>query len=457
MGVGMFDIALTMSYIIIKTWQLHINPGRNMLKKLSEGKIKIAVIGLGYVGLPLAVEFGKKFDTVGFDKKAERLASLREGTDATLETSSDELKSAKFLRYSDDPETLRDRDIFIVAVPTPVDKYNRPDLTPLYGASMVIGKVMKQGAIVVYESTVYPGCTEEECVPVLERESKMKFNRDFFCGYSPERINPGDKEHTLTKIQKITSGSTPEVADIVDKLYNSILLNGTHRASSIKVAEAAKVIENSQRDINIAFVNELAKIFHLIGIDTQEVLDAAKTKWNFLPFKPGLVGGHCIGVDPYYLTHKAQELGYLPEVILAGRRINDGMGKYVASEIVKLMIKKNYKILGAKVLQLGITFKENCTDIRNSHAVDVAKGLQEFGCNVDIFDPWAKPEEVEKVYQLKSFQNVTELPLHKYDAIVLAVAHKEFQSLDLQQYGNGTPVIYDIKCILPRGVADGRL
>ncbi|MCQ2352895.1 MAG: nucleotide sugar dehydrogenase [Victivallaceae bacterium] len=428
-----------------------------MLKKITDGTIKVAVVGLGYVGLPLAVEFGKKFDTVGFDKKTERLESLRGGIDATLETSSEELKSAKFLRYSDDPETLRDRDILIVAVPTPVDKYNRPDLTPLYGASETIGKVMKPGAIVIYESTVYPGCTEEECVPVLERESKMKFNRDFFCGYSPERINPGDKERTLTKIKKITSGSTPEIAEVVDKLYNSILLNGTHRASSIKVAEAAKVIENSQRDINIAFVNELSKIFHLIGIDTNEVLDAASTKWNFLKFKPGLVGGHCIGVDPYYLTHKAQELGYLPEVILAGRRINDGMGQFVASEIVKLMIKKDHKIRGAKVLQLGITFKENCTDIRNSHAVDVVKELQKFGCNVDIFDPWAKPEEVEKVYQLKSHQDAAKLPLHQYDAIVLAVAHKEFQALDIMQYGNGTPVIYDIKCALPREIVDDRL
>ena len=325
-----------------------------MLKKINICSAKIAVIGLGYVGLPLAVEFGKKFDTVGFDKNISRLEMLRKGEDTTRETASEELRAAVRLRYSNSPDDLSDRDIFIVAMPTPVDKYNRPDLAPLQGASETVGKAMKRGAIVIYESTVYPGCTEEECVPVLERESGMKFNKDFFCGYSPERINPGDKEHSLTKIRKITSGSTPEIAEVVDALYNSILTNGTHKASSMKVAEAAKVIENSQRDLNIAFVNELAKIFKLIGIDTNEVLEAAGTKWNFLKFKPGLVGGHCIGVDPYYLTHKAQALGYLPEVILAGRRINDGMGKYIASEIVKLMIRKGHKILGAKVLQLGI-------------------------------------------------------------------------------------------------------
>ena len=311
-----------------------------MLQKIKSGKIKIGIIGLGYVGLPLAVEFGKKYDTVGFDVKKARLESLRNAIDETLETSTEDLKSAKLLRYTDEIEDLKDRDIFIVTVPTPVDQYNRPDLTPLYRASETVGKAMKPGAIVVYESTVYPGCTEEDCVPVLEKYSSLKFNQDFYCGYSPERINPGDKEHRLTKILKITSGSTPEAAEIVDTLYNSILENGTHRAPSIKVAEAAKVIENSQRDLNIAFVNELAKIFQLIGIDTHDVLEAAGTKWNFLKFKPGLVGGHCIGVDPYYLTHKAQSLGYLPEVILAGRRINDGMGKYIAAEVVKLLIRK---------------------------------------------------------------------------------------------------------------------
>ena len=428
-----------------------------MLQHIKSGEIKIAVIGLGYVGLPLAVEFGKKFDTLGFDRKTSRLEMLRNGEDTTLEIGPAELRAAVKLRYSDDSEDLRDRDIFIVAVPTPVDKYNRPDLSPLYGASETVGKTMKKGAIVIFESTVYPGCTEEECVPVLERESGMKFNRDFFCGYSPERINPGDKEHTLTKIMKITSGSTPEVAEIVDALYNSILENGTHKASSMKVAEAAKVIENSQRDLNIAFVNELAKIFHLIGIDTNEVLEAAGTKWNFLKFKPGLIGGHCIGVDPYYLTHKAQELGYLPEVILAGRRINDGMGKYIASEIVKLMIRKGHKILGANVLQLGVTFKENCPDIRNSHAVDVARGLEEFGCKVDVLDPWADPAEVKQAYGLNTFSDFASLGEVKYDAVVLAVAHREFFGLNVRKFGNGNVTVYDVKGILPRETVDERL
>ena len=429
----------------------------NSLRKINSGEIKIAVIGLGYVGLPLAVEFGKKFDTVGFDKKTSRLEMLRNGEDTTLETAPEELRAAVRLRYSDSLDDLRDRDIFIVAVPTPVDKYNRPDLSPLYGASDTVGKAMKKGAVVIYESTVYPGCTEEECVPVLERESGMKFNADFFCGYSPERINPGDKEHTLTKIKKITSGSTPEVAEVVDALYNSILKNGTHKASSMKVAEAAKVIENSQRDLNIAFVNELAKIFHLIGIDTNDVLEAAVTKWNFLKFKPGLVGGHCIGVDPYYLTHKAQELGYLPEVILAGRRINDGMGKYIASEVVKLMIRKGHRILGAKVLQLGITFKENCPDIRNSHAVDVVRGLEEFGCRVDVWDPWADPAEVEKEYGVKTVSDLGSLGAEQYDAVVLAVAHREFAGFDAGKFGGEDVAVYDIKGILPREAVDERL
>ena len=427
-----------------------------MLLKIKSGEIKIGLIGLGYVGLPLAVEFGRKYDTVGFDVKPERLEALRRGEDTTLETSSEDLKAAIRLKYSGDPADLKDRDVFIVTVPTPVDQYNRPDLTPLYKASETVGKVMKPGAIVVYESTVYPGCTEEECVPVLEKFSGLKFNTDFFCGYSPERINPGDKEHTLTKIQKITSGSTPETADIVDALYGSILKNGTHRASSMKVAEAAKVIENSQRDLNIAFVNELAKIFHLIGIDTNDVLAAAGTKWNFLKFKPGLVGGHCIGVDPYYLTHKAQALGYLPEVILAGRRINDGMGKYIAAEVVKLMIKKELKIVNAKVLQLGITFKENCTDIRNSHAADVVYGLQEFGCRVDIYDPWADPAAVRTEYGLTSFKDLKALASN-YDAIVAAVAHREFSDMSLRKYTCADGVIFDLKGFVPRDIVDGRL
>ena len=428
----------------------------SMLRKIRDDKVKLGIIGLGYIGLPLAAKFARRYDTVGFDVKPERLEALRRGEDATLETSSEDLKAAIRLKYSGDPADLKDRDIFIVTVPTPVDQYNRPDLTPLYKASETVGKVMKPGAIVVYESTVYPGCTEEECVPVLEKFSGLKFNTDFFCGYSPERINPGDKEHTLTKILKITSGSTPETADIVDALYGSILKNGTHRASSMKVAEAAKVIENSQRDLNIAFVNELAKIFRLIGIDTNDVLAAAGTKWNFLKFKPGLVGGHCIGVDPYYLTHKAQALGYLPEVILAGRRINDGMGKYIAAEVVKLMIKKELKIVNAKVLQLGITFKENCTDIRNSHAADVVYGLQEFGCRVDIYDPWADPAAVRTEYGLTSFKDLKALASN-YDAIVAAVAHREFSDMSLRKYTCADGVIFDLKGFVPRDIVDGRL
>ena len=428
-----------------------------MTERLENGTLKIAVIGMGYVGLPLAVEFGKKYDTVGFDVKEGRLERLRAGLDDTLETSAEDLQSATRLTFTSDRERLRDRDVFIVTVPTPVDKYNRPDLAPLLKASETVGGAIRPGGVAIFESTVYPGCTEEECVPVIERVSGLKFNRDFFCGYSPERINPGDKSHALTQILKITSGSTPETAEFVDRLYNSILKNGTHPASSIKVAEAAKVIENSQRDLNIAFVNELAKIFHLIGIDTTEVLEAAGTKWNFLRFRPGLVGGHCIGVDPYYLTHKAQSLGYLPEVILAGRRINDGMGKYVVSEVVKLMIRKEQKILGAHVLQLGITFKENCPDIRNSHAVDVVRGMEEFGCKVDIFDPWAVPSEVKQFYDLTSVNRIEVIKLGEYDAIVLAVAHREFKDLDVSKYEKNDAVVFDIKGILPRELVDGRL
>lgn len=428
-----------------------------MLKKIQDGKIKLALIGLGYVGLPLAVEFGKKFDTIGFDIKEERLDMLRRGVDATLETAREDLAAAHRLKYTSNPDDLRDRDIFIITVPTPVDKYKQPDLLPLYRASETVGKVMRPGAVVIYESTVFPGCTEEECVPVLEKFSGLTFNRDFFCGYSPERINPGDKEHTLTRILKITSGSTREAADIVDALYHSILEKGTYRASSIKVAEAAKVIENSQRDLNIAFVNELAKIFHLIGIDTHEVLEAAATKWNFLPFKPGLVGGHCIGVDPYYLTHKAQALGYLPEVILAGRRINDGMGQYIAAEVVKLMIKKEQRIAKAKVLVMGITFKENCPDIRNSHAIDVVRGLHDFGCRVTVFDPWADPEDVMREYGRKSVKDAAEIPEKEYDAVVLAVAHRDFRNFDVRRCLKEKAVVFDIKGFLPRELVDGRL
>ena len=382
---------------------------------------------------------------------------LRRGVDATLETAREDLAAAHRLKYTSNPDDLRDRDIFIITVPTPVDKYKQPDLLPLYRASETVGKVMRPGAVVIYESTVFPGCTEEECVPVLEKFSGLTFNRDFFCGYSPERINPGDKEHTLTRILKITSGSTREAADIVDALYHSILEKGTYRASSIKVAEAAKVIENSQRDLNIAFVNELAKIFHLIGIDTHEVLEAAATKWNFLPFKPGLVGGHCIGVDPYYLTHKAQALGYLPEVILAGRRINDGMGQYIAAEVVKLMIKKEQRIAKAKVLVMGITFKENCPDIRNSHAIDVVRGLHDFGCRVTVFDPWADPEDVMREYGRKSVKDAAEISEKEYDAVVLAVAHRDFRDFDVRRCLKEKAVVFDIKGFLPRELVDGRL
>ena len=419
--------------------------------------LKIAVIGLGYVGLPLAIAFGKKYDTCGFDIKKSRLDALRNGIDTTKESEPEQLRAATRLTFTDDPEQIRDATVFIVTVPTPVDKYNRPDLTPLYRASETVGKVLKKGDIVIYESTVYPGCIEEDCVPVLEKFSSLKFNTDFFCGYSPERVNPGDKLHTLENTVKITAGSTQETADLVDALYNSILKNGTHRASSIKVAEAAKVIENAQRDLNIAFVNELAKIFHIIGIDTHEVLAAAGTKWNFLNFKPGLVGGHCIGVDPYYLTHKAQSLGYLPEVILAGRRMNDGMGKYVAEQIVKLMIRKEKKVLNAKVLQLGITFKENCPDIRNSRAIDVVRALEEFGCSVDIADPLADPEEVFAEYGVRSVRDVNSLRANNYEAVILAVAHREFLTLDLASLHDGSAVIYDIKGILPADQVSGRL
>lgn len=428
-----------------------------MSGKITDKSAKVALIGLGYVGLPLAVAFGRKFDTVGFDIKTARIDALRSGRDGTLETSPEELASATKLRFSSSPEDLRGRDFYIVTVPTPVDRYNTPDLTPLYRASETVGKVISPGAIVIYESTVYPGCTEEECVPVIERESGLVFNRDFFCGYSPERINPGDREHTLERIVKITSGSTPETAEAVDALYRTVVKAGTYRASSLKVAEAAKVIENSQRDLNIAFVNELAKIFRLIGIDTREVLAAAGTKWNFLKFQPGLVGGHCIGVDPYYLTHKATELGYHPEVILAGRRINDSMGRYAATETVKLMIRSGSRILGARVLQLGITFKENCPDIRNSRAADVARTLAEFGCKVDICDPWAEPEEVKRYYSLDSFRSLEGRDLSCYEAVVLTVAHDGFRRLDPERFRNSSCVIYDIKGLWPREKVDGRL
>jgi UDP-N-acetyl-D-glucosamine/UDP-N-acetyl-D-galactosamine dehydrogenase len=414
---------------------------------------KIAVIGLGYVGLPLAVEFGKKHTVLGFDINKERIAELEKGYDRTLEVDEANLKSSANLSFSCNRDDLKSCNIFIVTVPTPVDEYKRPDLTPLIKASETVGTALKKGDIVIYESTVYPGCTEEDCVPVLERVSGLIFNEDFFCGYSPERINPGDKEHTVTKILKVTSGSTSETADEVDALYGSIITAGTHKAPSIKVAEAAKVIENSQRDINIAFVNELALIFNKMGIDTLDVLAAAGTKWNFLPFRPGLVGGHCIGVDPYYLTFKAESLGYHPEVILAGRRINDGMGAYVAKEVVKLLIKKSHKVDGAKVLVLGITFKENCPDIRNSRVIDVISELKDFGCDVSIYDPWADAKEVVHEYGL----SLSQKPDEKYDAIVLAVAHKEFKGMDMESLKHEDSIVYDIKGFFDKTVSDKRL
>jgi UDP-N-acetyl-D-glucosamine/UDP-N-acetyl-D-galactosamine dehydrogenase len=422
---------------------------------MNEKEIQIALIGLGYVGLPLAVEFGKKLTVIGFDINEGRIAELRKGYDRTLETSEEDLTAAIHLTYTSKPEDLMSCNYFIITVPTPIDKYKRPDLTPLYKASETVGKVMAKGAIIIYESTVYPGATEEECVPVLEKFSGMKFNVDFFCGYSPERINPGDKVHTVTKIRKVTAGSTPEIGKKVDELYKTIITAGTHLASSIKVAEAAKVIENSQRDINIAFVNELALIFNKMGIDTQEVLEAAGTKWNFLKFFPGLVGGHCIGVDPYYLTHKAQSLGYNPEIILAGRRLNDNMGIYAANRVIKLMIRKEHKVSGSRVLVLGITFKENCPDIRNSRVIDVINELKDFECNVDVFDPWADAAEVKHEYGVDLISSLDGQA--SYDAIVYAVSHDEFKELDLQSLKNDNSVIFDIKGTVDKALVDERL
>jgi UDP-N-acetyl-D-glucosamine/UDP-N-acetyl-D-galactosamine dehydrogenase len=420
-------------------------------------KCRLGIVGLGYVGLPLAVEFGKHFDTVGFDVKRNRIAELEAGKDSTLETTRAELKAATRLSFTSDLADMKRCRVFIVTVPTPIDEYKRPDLTPLVKASESVGKVLKKGDVVVYESTVYPGCTEEVCVPILERESGLKFNQDFFCGYSPERINPGDKEHRLTTIRKITSGSTPEAADFVDKLYSSIIRAGTHRASSIKVAEAAKVIENTQRDVNIALINELALIFNRLGIDTEEVLKAAGSKWNFLKFTPGLVGGHCIGVDPYYLTHKAQEIGYHPEMILAGRRLNDNMALYVAQEISKLMGQKKIHVNGARALVLGITFKENCPDIRNSKVVDVVRELQKYGAKVDIYDPWADAAECKHEYGLRP---VRTLSPRTYDLAVIAVSHREFAELGadgVRKLCKKNHVVYDIKHVFPAAAVDGRL
>jgi UDP-N-acetyl-D-glucosamine/UDP-N-acetyl-D-galactosamine dehydrogenase len=427
------------------------------MSQFSLRNCKIGVVGLGYVGLPLAVEFGRHFRTVGFDIKAARIAELKKGRDSTLEVEPGELRAAKSLSYSTDVKDLKSCQVFIVTVPTPIDGYKRPDLTPIVRASELLGGVLKKNDIVVFESTVYPGCTEEIAVPILERLSGLKFNKDFFCGYSPERINPGDKQHRLPTIKKITSGSTPEVADFVDSMYASIIKAGTHKASSIRVAEAAKVIENTQRDVNIALINELALIFNRLGIDTEEVLEAAGTKWNFLPFRPGLVGGHCIGVDPYYLTHKAQEIGYHPEMILAGRRINDNMAIYVAERVAQLMITKRIHVKGSRILMMGLTFKENCPDVRNSKVADVVRELQKYGAKVDVYDPWVDAAEAEHEYGIKPIRKPAK---GKYDAIVLAVAHKEFRDLGIQairSFARKPHVLYDIKYVFPANEVDGRL
>ena len=414
---------------------------------------KLAIIGLGYVGLPLAVEFGKKYPTVGFDINEDRIQELSQGIDRTLESNEAEIKSSTQLSFSNQLQDIQACQIYIVTVPTPIDQFKAPNLIPLKKASAMLGKVLKKGDIVIYESTVYPGCTEEECVPVLEKESGLQFNADFFCGYSPERINPGDKVNTLTKIKKVTSGSTPEIAKVVDQLYASIITAGTHMAPNMKVAEASKAIENAQRDVNISFVNELALIFDRIGIDTQDVLDAAGTKWNFLKYKPGLVGGHCIGVDPYYLAHKAESLGYHPQVILSGRRVNDNMGMFVANKMVKLMINKGLPVKGAKALILGVTFKENCPDIRNSKVVDIYTELKQFGLEVDVYDPHVNAQEVLHEYGIQ----MTPV-LGKYDSIVLAVAHEELLKLDFENLKNSADtVIYDIKSVLDREMIDARL
>jgi UDP-N-acetyl-D-galactosamine dehydrogenase len=423
----------------------------------SRKDLKLAIIGLGYVGLPLAVEFGKKRAVIGFDINQKRINELKAGTDSTLETTEEELRDAKWLTYSTNPDDLKVANCFIVTVPTPIDDYKRPDLTPLIKASKIVGEVLKKGDIVIYESTVYPGATEEDCVPILEQQSGLGYNQDFYCGYSPERINPGDKEHRLTTIKKVTSGSTPEIAEIVDALYNEIITAGTHKAETIKVAEAAKVIENTQRDLNIALINELAIIFNKMGIDTQAVLEAAGSKWNFLPFRPGLVGGHCIGVDPYYLTHKTQAIGYNPEIILAGRRMNDGMGAYVVSQLIKAMMKKRIQVEGAKILIMGLTFKENCPDLRNTRVVDILSELKDYNCEVDVYDPWVNTEEAQLEYGIKPIQ---EIKPNTYDGIIIAVAHRQFSEMTvatLHKLGKSLHVLYDLKHVVTAGDSDLRL
>lgn len=420
-------------------------------------QLKIAIIGLGYVGLPLAVEFGKKRAVVGFDINQPRIAALQAGHDSTLEVSDEELAQAAQLSYTSNLDDLKSCNVFIVTVPTPIDDFKRPDLTPLIKASETIGQVLKKGDIVIYESTVYPGATEEDCVPVLERVSGLVFNQDFYAGYSPERINPGDKEHRVTNIKKVTAGSTPEIADIVDALYNEIITVGTHKAKSIRVAEAAKVIENTQRDVNIALINELALIFNKMGIDTEAVLEAAGTKWNFLPFRPGLVGGHCIGVDPYYLTHKAQSIGYHPEIILAGRRINDSMGQYVVSQLVKAMMKKRIQVQGARVLVMGLAFKENCPDLRNTRIVDIVTELKDYGVQADVFDPWVEAKDAQREYAITP---IAQPEAATYDAIVLAVGHQQFKEMgaaEIRALGKSEHILYDLKYLLPAEESDLRL
>lgn len=420
-------------------------------------ELKLAVIGLGYVGLPLAVEFGKKRDVLGFDINQKRIEQLMKGEDITLEVDNSELAEAKNLNFSCNPEDLRDSNTYIVTVPTPIDEHKSPDFTPLVKASETIGAYLKKGDIVIYESTVYPGATEEVCIPVLEKVSGLKYNVDFYAGYSPERINPGDKQHRVYNIKKVTSGSTPEVAQVVDDLYKSIITAGTHKASSIRVAEAVKVIENTQRDVNIALINELALLCNRLGIDTEDVLEAAGTKWNFLPFRPGLVGGHCIGVDPYYLTHKAQSIGYHPEIILAGRRLNDSMGRYVVEQLVKAMTKKNIKVVGSHVLVMGLTFKENCTDIRNTRIVDIVKELGDYNIVVDVYDPWVDPEEAMQEYGIKTVDSVSD---GQYDGIILAVGHKEFREMGVDKIralGKENHVLYDLKYVLDKEDSDIRL
>jgi len=423
----------------------------------SHQNLKLAIIGLGYVGLPLAVEFGKKRSVVGFDINATRINDLKAGIDFTLETSHEEITAAKHLSFTQHSEDLKACNVFIITVPTPIDQYKRPYLTPLIKASETVGKVLKHGDIVIYESTVYPGCTEEDCVPILEKQSGLTFNQDFYCGYSPERINPGDKEHRVTTIKKVTSGSTPEIADLVDALYNEIITAGTHKAESIKVAEAAKVIENTQRDLNIALINELALIFNKLNIDTEAVLKAAGSKWNFLPFRPGLVGGHCIGVDPYYLTHKAQAVGYHPEIILAGRRLNDSMGTYVVAQLIKAMTQKHLPIAGAKVLVMGLTFKENCPDLRNTRVVDIVTELKAYNCAVDVYDPWVSAKEAEQEYNITP---ISQPETNHYDAIILAVAHHQFKEMGAQAIralGVPNTVLYDLKYLLTADESDLRL